>query len=117
AKRRAAAEDSMRGVLSGARAQGRDYLTPAESVRMDHLLGVRDTFKREFAELERQLGECQREVEQQRLDHAAELDVRETGVPRPYGSQTASFQVGRNERTYHPGADREAGGEPGSAFL
>lgn len=111
ARRRADEADQLRAemrsaaqaILDQAAAEGRDHLTPAESADAERFIQARRILADDADYL-------RRSAESHPTPAAAMLAASR--------GRTSSVAVGRNERTYHLGRDREAGnGRPGSAFL
>lgn len=116
AQRRAdAAHKRARAILDVARSEGRG-ISPAEFTDLDRLVGERDRARRLTEDLAPRLAEARAAAVQEADDQARANDVRPSGAPRPMfagaGSRTASFSVGRNERTYRPDTDPQ-----GSRFV
>jgi hypothetical protein len=108
------ARAEIRAMLDMATDEGRRNLTQAETERSDKLFKDIDAYEDDRKYAERKLAAARREMaaDQEYLTRAS------TRVPAASSTgRTAMFSVGRNERTYHLGVDREAGGSPGSAFL
>jgi hypothetical protein len=108
------ARQEIRSMLDNAEQQGRQNLTVHEDARSQSLFRdvdlARASGRRSKARLERARAI---QADEERIDRQSQ-DIRDTGTSP---GRTASFTVGRNERTYNPDRDHEAGGKPGSSFL
>src|SRR5262249_50883566 len=90
-------------MIDGAMADGREHMTQHESKRTDSLFQdielARAGAKRSRARLEKA-----KEVQAEERGLAAQsADVRPSGAP--VDTRTATFTVGRNQRTYDKGSD------------
>jgi len=99
----AEAKDGQAQILDKVEREGRENLTIQETLAFDELERVLSQVKK--LELEETVTA---EKSAQRIP---------TNAANPNGRQTASISIGRNERTYNPDRDKEAGGKPGGAFL
>jgi len=113
--------DDVEEIIDFAKRQGRQNLTEPEDRQAEEIFSRiqrnRDALDRVEAKLGRaQAVKTETDEQEKRLE-----EVRPTNAGREFRAspRTTSFSVTRNERTYHPGRDIEAGfrNQPGGAFL
>src|SRR5262249_34796282 len=90
-------------ILNDVKASGRSNLRPDEEKRSNQCFAEAESAREARDEAKARLERAQAvEADERRLD-ALSADVRPTGVRT--GTRTATFSVGRNERTYRPDTD------------
>lgn len=100
-------------ILKAASDNGQTNLSRADTERVDDLFAQRDKAKVAITGIQAKLDSAKRAKAEELETAELQRESRETGVPRPaHDRQTASLQVGRNERTYRPDTDRK-----GARFL
>ena len=110
-KTRDKAVAEVKYILKAASDNGQANLSRADSERVDELFTARDRAKAQITGIQAKLDSARRAKAEELETAALQAESRETGVPRPaHDRQTASLQVGRNERTYRPDTDRKGAG-------